>query len=672
VKVVRDFPYAVRVLENVWIPAADGTRLAARVWLPETTDPVPAVFEYIPYRKRDLTRSRDSIHAPYVAGHGYAYVRVDIRGCGDSGGHIDDQYSEAELADGEQIIQWLARQPWCDGRVGMMGISWGGFNALQIAARRPPALGAIVTVCSTDDTFRDNMHYMGGCLLGDNLSEATTMLAYQTCPPDPEIVGERWRAMWRERLETHEPWLLPWLRHQRRGPYWEATSVCEDYAAIQCPVMTVSGWADGFTNAVLRLIERLRVPRKGLIGPWSHMYPHIGRPGPAIGFLQEAIAWFDHWLKGEENGAMDGPTLRVWMQDGVPPQFSSYEERPGRWVAEDGWPSRGVRYRTLAFAEHGLRLDETPDDDAAPRSIRSPLSTGLYAGKWCSYAATPDLPGDQREEDGGALVFESEPLPEDLEILGVPRVDLRVAADRPVAQVAVRLSEVLPDGRATRVTYGLQNLTHRHGSEAPEPLEPGSPVDVRVDLNACAQRFARGHRLRVSISSSYWPIAWPPPEPTTLTLHPRRCALLLPVRARDGRSAAIRFAAPEGAAPHVPRYITPGQENWRVIRDLAADTATLECVRHDGHFAIDEIDLEVEKRTLETYSSRADDFGSVRGETRTTRGFSRGEWQTRVETRSVLTADRRRFRLHVVVDAFERDERVFARTWTEEIERDLM
>ncbi len=298
-RVVEDLPHEVRQDEHVEIAMPDGVRLAARIWRPASSDvdPVPAVLEMIPYRKRDMTAVRDSIHHPYMAGHGYASVRVDLRGSGDSGGVLTDEYLESELADAEAVLDWLAAQPWCTGRVGMLGISWGGFNGLQVAARRPDPLAAVVTVCSTDDRYADDVHYMGGCLLSDNLSWASTMFAYNSCPPDPALAGDRWREMWRRRLEGSGLWLETWLRHQRRDGYWAHGSVCEDLSAIDVPVLAVSGWADGYSNAVFRLLEGLDVPCEGFIGPWSHAYPHLGRPGPAIGFLQEVVGWWDRWLR---------------------------------------------------------------------------------------------------------------------------------------------------------------------------------------------------------------------------------------------------------------------------------------------------------------------------------------------------------------------------------------
>ncbi len=383
-RIVTDFPRRV-MEEETWIPLPDGIRLGVRIWRPVDAErhPVPAILEYLPYRKRDLTAERDVQVHPYWAGHGYAGVRVDIRGTGDSDGVLTDEYTPQELDDGLAVLEWLAAQPWCTGDVGMVGISWGGFNGLQIAALQPPQLKAVITLCFTDDRYADDIHHMGGCLLADNLSWASTMFDGNACPPDPELVGERWREMWMQRLAGSGLWLAQWLEHQRRDDYWKHGSVCEDYARIQCPVYAVSGWADGYCNAVFRLLEGIDVPRKGLVGPWAHKYPHLGEPGPAIGFLQESLRWWDQWLKGKETGIMDEPMLRLWMQDSAPPS-ARYDERPGRWVAEPDWPSPNIRPWALRLTQgHDL----LPEEGAAGRIPRRPWISARRS-RWGSMPAS--------------------------------------------------------------------------------------------------------------------------------------------------------------------------------------------------------------------------------------------------------------------------------------------
>ncbi len=672
---VDTFPYPVEHTENVFIPMSDGTRLAARTWVPQGAerDPVPAIVEYIPYRKRDVKRQRDNLVHPYLAGHGYACLRVDLRGSGDADGVLDDEYLEQELDDGQDLLRWIAEQPWCNGAIGMVGISWGGFNALQIAARQPPELKAIVSVCSSDDRYADDVHYMGGCLLGDNLSWASVMFAFNSMPPDPEIVGERWRDMWFERLESSIPWLDTWLRHPHRDDFWKHGSICEDYGAVQVPVMAVSGWADGYSNAVFRLLDHLDVPRLGLVGPWSHKYPHLGVPGPAIGFLQEMLRWWDHWLKGEDTGIMDEPMLRAYMQDSVAPT-TSYDHRPGRWVAEPSWPSDSVTTQRYRLGGRWRLIPDTADVPVHERemTVQSPLTLGLFAGKWCSYSATPDLPHDQREEDGGALVFESAPLEEDLEILGQPVLEVEVASDRPVAMIAVRLSDTAADDKSTRVTYGLLNLTHRDGHEHPEALTPGEFVRVRVALNDVAYSFPAGHRLRLAISTSYWPLAWLPPASARLIIRSGESTFDLPVRTARPEDDKVAFEPAETGPPVPTTQLETGEHTWIVHRDLATDTSTLAVVDDDGLVQLDDIDLEVESRVREWYSNVGDDFESARGEVETIRGLRRGDWHVRTITRTVLTSTTTHFRLQAELDAYEGDARVYSNNWQYEIPRDLV
>ena len=474
-----------------------------------------------------------------------------------------------------------------------------------------------------------------------------------------------------ERLEKSGLWIDTWMRHQHRDAYWKHGSVCENYDAIACPVMAVSGWADGYSNAVFRLMEHLTVPRKGLLGPWSHKYPHEGVPGPAIGFLQEVRIWWDRWLKGIENGVEEEPMFRVWMQDSVPPT-TSYTERPGRWVAESSWPSPDICEATF-WLELGRLASVSEDRTEQPLSIQSPLSVGLFAGKWCSYQAPPDLPDDQRQEDGGALVFETLPLEKDLEIFGAPKVVLELSSNEPVAMVAVRLSDVSPDDKATRVTYGLLNLTHRDSYENPQPLEPGKRYRVTVNLNGVAQRFPRGHRLRLSISTSYWPLAWPPPRPVQLVIYSGCSTFSMPVRPPKKSDAKLRtFGVPEGAHPLAITLLHPKQEEWRVIRDLRRDISTLEVILDTGTTRFENIDLEISSRTVETYTYCCDDYGSLSGETRWTRTFQRGDWQVRTVTRTLLTSDEAGFHLRADLDAYEGLSRVFSRSWHTEIPRRLV
>ena len=678
-RVRNELPGRVREIENTFIPLSDGTRLAARLWLPEDAEshPVPAILEYIPYRKRDFMRLRDEPIHRYYAGHGYAAVRVDLRGSGDSDGILEDEYLPREQLDALEVIAWLAEQPWCDGNVGMTGISWGGFNALQVAAHRPAALKAIITLCASDDRYADDAHYMGGCLLNENQIWGTVLFGINALPPDPVLVGDRWREMWMQRLERDRPFPAHWLRHQRRDDYWRQGSVCEDFSRIVCPVYAIGGWADGYSNAVPRLLEGLEVPRKGLIGPWSHNFPHNGVPGPAIGYLQEALRWWDQWLKDTDTGIMNEPMLRVWMQDYVAPE-PFHMQRPGRWVAEARWPSPRIVWRQL-YPGNASELAEA-EADAATLSISSPQTTGLAGGDWCGFGNEGEAPLDQRGDDGRSLVFDYGPLGADVEILGAPEVTLRLRVDRPCAVLAVRLNDVAPDGTSARVTFGLLNLTHRRSHAQPQTLVPGETIEVTVKLNAIAHRFPADHAIRLAVSTSYWPMAWPPPEPIVLEVDTLGSRLDLPVRPSDAGDASLpAFAPAESAASTSSRTpLEPPRFVRSIERDLTTNEVVYRLLSEGGDLGtaavarIEEIDLDL-GHTVER-SFRIDEQNPLTACTEIAEHMMmrRQDWQVRVSARTELTATRTEFRLRAWLRAHEGDQEVFAREWDERIERDLL
>ncbi len=654
----------------------DGCRLAARIWLPEEapTTPVPAIIEYLPYRKRAGTRERDEPMHRYFAGHGYAAIRIDLRGSGESDGLLMDEYLEQEQLDGIQAIRWIAEQPWCNGAVGMMGVSWGGFNALQVAACRPPELRAIISVCSSDDRYADDAHFMGGCLLSENLIWGSVLFTLNAQPPDPDLVGNRWRDMWLQRLENSILFPEIWLQHQRRDEYWRHGSIREDYSRISCPVYAVGGWADGYSNAVPRLLAGLRAPRKGLVGPWGHLYPHLGTPGPAIGFLQEALRWWDQWLKGMDTGIMREPIYRVWMQESVPPGVS-FRERPGRWVAESQWPSPRIRLRRLEINPGSL--DPVPDPPAS-MFIASPQDVGLAAGSWCGFGLEGELPGDQREDDGKSLCFDSPPLNETLEILGAPQATLVLAVNRPRGFLAVRLNDVAPDGSSARISYGLLNLCHRQDHENPLPLKPGEPVRVTIRLNDIAHAFPPGHRLRLAISTSYWPLVWPSPEPVNLTLFTEGSHLHLPERPPLRKDAELRSFPPAEGAPGPPQTeITPGPAQRTVERDLVSGevrhviSTDIEPRRGPAIWRMEDIGLELGHGIIETFRIRGDSPLSAEAEIVQNTVTRREGWEVKVNTRLQCSADADFFFLMAEIEALEGGKTVFRRHWDRRIPRDF-
>lgn len=670
------FPHLVRVIKHTWITLADGSRLAARIWLPIDADqhPVPAILEYLPYRKNDGTAARDALRHPYFAGHGYASVRVDMRGSGDSDGILYDEYLPQEQDDALEVLAWIAAQPWCNGKVGMIGISWGGFNGLQIAARRPPELKAVISLCSTDDRYADDVHYMGGCLLAvDMLPWASTMLAFNARPPDPEVVGEAWRATWLDRMERTPPFSEAWLRHQRRDAYWRHGSVCEDYGAISCPVYAVGGWADGYTNAVFRLLEGLTCPRKGLIGPWAHAYPEVATPGPQIGFAQECVRWWDYWLKDIDTGIMDEPMLRVWLQDSVAPE-PSYTFRPGRWVAEETWPAPAIDAQTFVLKGGTLADAAAEPSSTCDMHIASVQTHGLAAGAWCAYGLPDDYPPDQSAEDEMALCFTSAPLAAPMEILGFPELTLTLSADQPLALLVARLCDVAPDGTSALVSRGLLNLTHRESHAHPTPLEPGKLYSVTLRLNAAGYALPAGHRWRVAIAPAYWPHAWPSPVPVTLCVRSgAACRLVLPRRAPRAADAALPpFGPPEHAPPPAFETLRSAARKLTVQHEMIEGRSTL-CDQQDGgrlRFAVDGLTYDTQQ-TDSAVISEGDPL-SARYICERSIDISRGAWRTRVETLSTLHADATTFHLTNQLDAYEGETQVFTRTWQCSIPRDMV
>jgi putative CocE/NonD family hydrolase len=655
----------VREIDGLWIPLSDGARLSARLWLPPQaeTEPVPAVVEVSPYRHEDSTRRRDSVRHPYFAEHGYASLRIDIRGSGSSDGVIHDEYSEREQQDVCEALAWVAAQPWSTGSVGMIGISWGGFAALQAAARRPLELKAVVVVCASADRYGADVKYRGGALLGcELLPWSTTMLAMSIRPPDPSLAGEHWRELWLERLEQTVPFAETWLGHQHRDEYWQTGSPCEDYAAIECPVYVVGGWADPYRQAVLDLLEELDCPRKGLIGPWSHQYPEEGTPGPAIDFRRECVRWWDEWLRGEETGIMRESQLRVWMQEGVSPGVVRRRRR-GRWVEERAWPSRRISVRRYWFGE-GTLARRGP----APRalSISADAAVGSAAGSWCPWGPT-ELPDDQRGEDSHSLCFTSQPLTARTEILGSAAVTLELSADRPLALVAVRLCDVAPSGASTLVARGLLNLAHRVGSAHPAPLEPGRVETVRVPLDAAAYAFRPGHRLRVAVSPSYWPWAWPSPEPVTLTVRTGASVLELPVRPpRPGDGKGTDFADPPDT------HGLDGDCKKTVEYDRTARRRTITVDRIRKRRLAREDGLEVEGAQKDVFGISSDDPLSATVECERRMAMRSGEWSVAVEASSTMSADAATFRLFHLIQAYENGERIYSRERSFEVPRSLV
>lgn len=557
----------VKVEKNVLIPMRDGVRLAADLYLPDPDpgEPLPVVMEYIPYRKDEVAPGTRFYE--YFPRHGYIVARVDIRGTGGSEGVNTDEYVLQEQLDGYDAIEWLATQPFCDGHVNQMGISYGGFTSLQVATHQPPHLTSIIPMYFTDDRYTDDCHYRGGHLRKyyDVGHYGNFMIAYNALPPYPEWSGGDWATIWEEHIERNEPYLLKWLKHQTDGLYWRHGSVRDVADRITCPVFMIGGWRDGYPNPPLRLYQALTSPKKVLIGPWNHAVPDVAIPGPRIDHLHEVVRWLDYWCKGRDTGIMDEPAVVFYMQHFEPPVVDRLEAA-GEWRAETGWPPPGAGELTLHLATGGLLADELGDDGAD--TFEYVATVGVTGGLW-SGGLQFGLPGDQRPDEAFSLVYTSPPLEQDLHVAGRPRAVLHVSSTASVIGFAVSLSDIAPDGTSHLVAKGMLNATRRRSLTEPEPLVPGEVYEVEVEIDTTAWRFSRGHRIRLTVASADWPNVWPTPEPATNTVYrsgatPSR--LVLPTVPATGSATPPTFLpSPREMARHSDRIEPPA---WEVVHDV--------------------------------------------------------------------------------------------------------
>lgn len=653
------------IIENEWITLPDGRRLAARIWIPHGLGPVPAILEYLPYRKRDGTAPRDETTYAVFAKAGYAGVRVDIAGTGESDGMFDDEYSEQELSDGEAVLAWIASRDWCDGKVGMIGISWGGFNGLQLAYHQPEALKAVVSVASTTDRYADDIHFMGGCLLSDNANWAGQMFAYLSRPPDPALRDD-WRAEWIKRMETLPFMAADWLGHPTRDAFWQHGSVCEDYGRIKVPVLAMTGWADAYVNAPSQLAANLSGPAKALMGPWEHRYAHISKLG-AADFHSEVLGWFDRWLKGEQNGAEDLPDYRVFMQEHFNPTAQN-KPRQGRWIAEMEWPSPNVRQQRFYLGDGCLQQEPS----AGECLLSTPAHVGLASGVFCAgMRVDNELPGDQSGDDALSVCFDL-PLDAPLELLGRAVLNIAFTSDAPVAQIVARLCDVSPQGVSQRISYRPLNLTHHTCHETPEALNPGHLYRASIALNECAHKLRAGHTLRLALSNSYWPIVWPAPTATTLTLDLHECTLELPVR-----TVAMEIAP---AAPATPQDFPTLAAD--VLREPSAAART--DLMGDGVIVQETFDdygatrnpnhgLEVGSHVTTRYYIHPEDPTTARFESLWAFTFQRGDWRVEIETENSMACDAENFYLRRNLRAVEgmAKTEVMSKEWSQTIPRGL-
>ena len=526
----------------------------------------PAIVELLPYRRRDGTMLADAKMYPWFAFNDYLCFRVDLQGSGDSEGVLTDEYTDEELAYCGQVIEQIAARADCSGAVGMMGKSWSAINSLMMAARpdRPAALKAVIVCAGSDDRWNDDVHYMGGGMMFDNVSWPSSMFGWLAAAPDPAVVGDAWKEMWRTRIDNADFWFKPWGSNQPRDEYWSGTAVRDHYADVGVPVFILSGWQDGYKNPVPLVVEGLAAEGKevaGIIGAWGHKYPFNGYPGPRVDWLDYIVThWWDRWLKGKTPPREDAwPQLPVWLGESKEPSKSACADEIGKWVAEDAaWRSR-VKQKIL-YLRSGNRLGDAPERATYTSSGKPVLDTEMLETSSWGECGNDDLPGDQAPFDKESLYFDSDPLPEDFDSFGFPEVALTLSVDRPIASLAIRLNEVSPNtGASHLVTYRFFNLAYRGGDTAkPQTVEPGVPFSIRVPLNVMGHTFKPGWRIRLAVSPSFYPTLWEPPEAVTLTVETGETggfpasALILPGREpRNEDRRAQRLLPAKSAAAFV-------------------------------------------------------------------------------------------------------------------------
>ncbi|MDQ3781462.1 MAG: CocE/NonD family hydrolase [Actinomycetota bacterium] len=620
------------------VPMADGVELALTTYRPDAPGAFPAVVESLPYRKDDDCFSRDWQTFSYLAARGIAGVRVDIRGTGASDGIAAGEYLPIEQDDNIAVMEWLADQPWCTGRLGMWGISWGGFSALQTAMRRPPMLQAICAMHATHDRFATDVHYIGGALhLLEQMDWPVGMLVQNLLPPDPDIVGDRWLEMWRRRLATTPQWLPEWLSHQTRDGFWRHGSPCEDYRSITAPTLLVGGWLDPYVEGMLELLANLDVPRRAVIGPWGHYRPATGIPGPTLDHFDLLARWFGHWLADEDTGVMDDPLLTMYVRHG-PPFDPTDGAAAGRWRAEPAWPPLDLERRLFHLDQGHLDRGHL---GAGPAGADSAVS---WQGPWTLGTASPawDLGGvgstDTTADDAAALVWETEPLSAPVEILGRVEVTVTVEVDRPGGRLVVHLVDVAPDGSSWFVTRGVLNLSHRDDMSAPVATPTGVPFPVTLTTVPTSAVFAAGHRIRVTLAGTDFPVVLPPPHRVRLTIHtgPSRPGVVcLPVVGERLPDRDLDIAS--AVAP-------PAPGTW--LRDVAGHKVERLAIGRRVSRHVDSVELQPETGPL-TYRWRQDTWVEgddavpahvTAGATATT-GLQREGWAVAAFAEVTLTVD---------------------------------
>ncbi|HWO71067.1 MAG TPA: CocE/NonD family hydrolase [Actinomycetota bacterium] len=636
----------------------DGVRIAVTLFFPDGPGPWPALLEARPYRKDDVTWSQTHDYRRLCREGGYVVCRADVRGTGSSEGVAEDEYTEREHRDWLRVIDWLATQPWSTGAVGMFGKSYSGFNAIQVAMLRPPALKAIVPIFATDRRFTDDVHYGGGARRGiDVLDYPLSMVAMNALPPVPALAGPGWRERWRERIERTEPWMLRWLEEQTESAYWRHGSLHGRYETIEAATLIVAGHADGYHNMAFRTFAALQAPKALLFGPWSHMSPDVSMPGPRIDHLRELLRWFDRWLKGVDNGVDREPPIRIFVRRPTPPE-PDLESFRGTWRFEPAWPPERLREQVRPLSSSSISGRRPPRDALEIRG-----DVGVTGSIWCADDLPFGTPWDQRADEAFSLVYEWPPLDDELEIMGHPRVDVSLSADVPVAYLSAKLCDAFPDGTSALVTRGILNLTHRDSHERPTPLEPGRTHQVTIELDATAYVFEPGHRIRLDLAAADFPSSWPPPLPGTISVSREGSRLVLPVLQGPPPVTEAPTFGPGAPAPETRKA------TWRIEEDVLGRTRSVVI----GHDAEEETEDGTRVSSLGgghiTVSTV--DPGQAVAQGRYRYEVAWPEATVRTEATGTLRSDVRTYRLELELVVLEDGREIARRRWEREVPRHL-
>ncbi len=651
----------VKNIEHCPIRMSDGVRLSARIWLPDCAPetPVPAILEYIPYRKRDMVRVRDERNHVYFAQCGFASVRVDMRGSGDSEGVMVDMYEKSELSDAVEIIQWLAAQKWCNGAVGMMGTSWGGTSSLQAALLgKPPELKAIIAVCATDNRFCDDIHYSGGCVLTDTLEWGATLPAILASPPDPMIVGDNWRELWMRRLEHLEFPLEKWLEHQKFDEYWQFGSVSQSQQSMDCPALLIGGWCDRYSNTVMNLMQQKGENCWGIVGPWGHHYPDQASPGPAMQFQRLAVQWWNYWLKGIKNGIDSQPKLRLWLQTYDTPG-DRIDRRSGFWTAFRSWPSDAVATQTYHLGNGRLNVRRCKSEQTA--IVPFDLRVGRCSGDTGYFGRSGGLALDQQSEDDLCLTFDTDELKAPLDIVGSATLVLVLESSKPAAQCAARLCDVAPDGSVARIGFAVRNLALDDEFKSEVQLGAGKKIRCAIRFPNTAYRVKAGHKLRLAISGSYWPLAWPNAEPAESKIYLNDCRLNVPA-APDCEPAANPCDADESFPDFSRHQLLANPPLARWIDEQSDPQKISVCWKQPERIVrYDDIDLMFGFKTKACHAADPSEPGSAISKIDHQMSFCRKKWKVIIASTVRMTATRSGFEVLSVLEVRENDTTIFSR-----------